>query len=85
MDFKGTAPVNNFSRANASIFLIHGKEDTTIPFAQRQRLAEMGRAEKIGGRIVPGKEYSNSHTNAQFWEKVNTFLQETLFIFKPGL
>jgi predicted esterase len=29
------------------VFFIHGKEDMIIPFAQRQRLAEAGRAEKI--------------------------------------
>jgi predicted esterase len=46
MDFKGIAPNNNLSRAVACFF-IHGKDDTTIPFAQRQRLAEAVRAEKI--------------------------------------
>jgi hypothetical protein len=46
MDFKGIAHVNNLSRANASFF--HPWERRCIiPFAQRQKLAEARRAEKI--------------------------------------
>lgn len=78
MDFEKIAPVNNISHANADILLIHGAEDTTIPFAQGQALAEAGKAGKKHLWIVPGKGHSNCNTHPQFWERVNAFLQETL-------
>jgi hypothetical protein len=46
MDFKGIAAINNLSHANASFFHPWQRR-CIIPFAQRQRLAEAGRAEKI--------------------------------------
>ncbi len=79
LDFDKIAPVKNITQADASILLIHGDEDETIPLAQGQALAEAGDPTQTRLWVVPGKGHSNCHNHPQFWEKVNMFLQETLF------
>ena len=78
IQFEKIAPLNNISRANAAFFLIHGDEDTTIPFVQAKALAEAGKDGNTHVWIIPGKGHSNCNTHPQFWEKVNAFLQESL-------
>jgi len=78
LDFDKIAPVNNITRANAAILLIHGDEDETVPLSQGQALAEAGNPAQTRLWIVPEKGHSNCHSHPQFWEEVEVFLQETL-------
>ena len=79
LDFDKIAPVKNIAQTNAAILLIHGDEDKTVPLAQGQALVEAGNPTQTRLWVVPGKGHSNCHNHPQFWEKVDTFLQETLF------
>ncbi|OJX38147.1 MAG: hypothetical protein BGO78_08960 [Chloroflexi bacterium 44-23] len=78
IDFNKIAPVNNIANVTAEIFLIHGSEDTTIPLAQGQMLAEAANAEKTQLWVVPVKGHSDCETDPDFWLKVETFLQKAL-------
>jgi len=79
LDFDKIAPVKNIARTNAAILLIHGDEDETVPLAQGQALAEAGNPTQTSLWVVPGKGHSNCYNHPQFWDKVDTFLQATLF------
>jgi pimeloyl-ACP methyl ester carboxylesterase len=79
LDFDKIAPVKNIAQTNAAILLIHGDKDETIPLAQGQALADAGNPTQTRLWVVPGKGHSNCHSHPQFWEKIDTFLQETLF------
>ncbi len=78
LDFEAIAPVNNISRSQAAIFLIHGDQDETIALAQAKSLYQAGNQEQVHLWVVPGKGHSDCHTHPQFWEKVGEFLAETL-------
>ncbi|MCF6278096.1 MAG: alpha/beta hydrolase [Anaerolineales bacterium] len=77
LDFNKIAPVNLMPNANAKILLIHGANDKTIALDQAQDLlaANTGKAQLW---IVPEKGHSDCHLHPDFWEKVGTFLNETL-------
>ena len=79
LDFDKIAPAKNIARTNAAILLIHGNQDETVPLAQGQALAEAGNPTQTRLWVIPGKGHSNCHNHPQFWEKVDTFLKETLF------
>ena len=79
LDFDKIAPVKNITQTNASILLIHGDEDETVPLAQGQALAEAGNPTQTRLWIVPGKGHSNCHNHPKFWEILETFLHETQF------
>lgn len=79
LDFDKIAPVKNITQTNAAFLLIHGDEDETVPLAQGQALAEAGNPTQTSLWVVPGKGHSNCHNHPKFWEKVDTFLQATLF------
>jgi pimeloyl-ACP methyl ester carboxylesterase len=78
INFDKIAPVNNISRAEADILLIHGDQDETVPLAQGQSLAAAGNPQKSQLWVVPGKGHSDCDSHPQFWEKVEAFLQVTL-------
>ena len=78
LDFDKLAPVNKIPNAEAKILLIHGDEDTIVPLVQGQMLEKAGNPEKTHLWIMPGKGHSDCETSPRFWEKVATFLQETL-------
>lgn len=80
LDFEKIAPVNNITKTNATILLIHGDEDETIPLAHGQALEEAGDPKQTRLWLVPGKGHSNCHDHPDFWEIVDEFLKETIFI-----
>ena len=82
LDFDKIAPVNNIPKANAAFLLIHGDEDETVPLTHGQALAEAGNPEQTRLWLVPGKGHSNCHNHPDFWENVEMFLKETLYIEK---
>ena len=84
LDFNKIAPINNIPNAHADIFLVHGDEDSTVPLAQGKALLEAGNPDTVHLWAVPGKGHSDCHTHPRFWEKINSFIQETLPINKRG-
>jgi len=84
LDFDKIAPINNIPSTHANIFLIHGDQDSTVPPAQGKALLEAGNPETTNLWTVPGKGHSDCHTHPRFWEKINSFLQETLPINKSA-
>jgi pimeloyl-ACP methyl ester carboxylesterase len=84
LDFNKIAPVNNIHSAHADILLVHGDEDPTVPLTQGKALLEAGNPETTHLWAVPGKGHSDCHTHPHFWEKIESFLQETLPINKKG-
>ncbi len=79
LDFDKIAPVKNITKTNAAILLIHGDEDETVPLVHGQTLAEAGDPTKTRLWVVTGKGHSNCHNHPDFMEKVDTFLNDTLF------
>ena len=77
--FNAIAPVNNIKNANASIMLIHGSNDETVPLEQAKQLKKAAKQERVKLWIVPGKGHSDCHKHPEFWEKVERFLSSTLF------
>jgi len=84
LDFIKIAPVNNIHSTHADILLVHGDEDPTVPLAQGKALLEAGNPETTHLWAVPGKGHSDCHTHPYFWEKINSFLQETIPINKSS-
>ncbi len=80
LDFDRIAPIHHIARSQASILLIHGDRDATIPLAQGQALAEAGDPGRTRLWIVPGKGHSNCNAHPEFWERVEFFLRETLLL-----
>lgn len=78
LDFDAIAPLNNIPRAEADFLIIHGANDQTVPLAQGQALAAAGKPDRTRLWIVPEKGHSDCHIHPQFWEKVGSFLQETI-------
>jgi len=78
LDFDKIAPVNNIHSTHADILLVHGEQDSTVPLAQGKALLEAGNPETTHLWVVPEKGHSNCQTNPDFWEKTESFLQETL-------
>lgn len=78
LNFNKIAPINNIPNTHADILLIHGDEDPTVPLAQGKVLLEAGNPETTHLWVVPGKGHSDCHTHPRFWEKIKSFLQETI-------
>lgn len=78
LDFDKIAPVNNIHSTHADILLVHGEQDSTVPLAQGKALLEAGNPETTHLWVVPEKGHSDCQTNPDFWEKTESFLQETL-------
>jgi len=78
LNFNKIAPINNIHNTRADILLIHGDQDLTVPLAQGRSLLEAGNPETTHLWAVPGKGHSDCHTHPRFWEKIESFLQETL-------
>ena len=82
LNFNKIAPVNNIPNTRADILLVHGDQDSTVPLAQGKALMEAGNPDTTHLWAVPGKGHSDCHTHPHFWEKIKSFLQETMPIIK---
>lgn len=78
LDFNKIAPVNNIHNTHANILLVHGEQDSTVPLTQGKALLEAGNPETTHLWVVPGKGHSDCHAHPHFWEKIKSFLQETI-------
>lgn len=76
--FNDIAPLNNIAKSDASIFLIHGIDDLTVPIEQADELYQAGNPDKIKLWKVEGKGHSDCNHNPDFWDKVLDFYKNTL-------
>jgi pimeloyl-ACP methyl ester carboxylesterase len=78
VNFSQIAPINNIQSAKANIFLIHGDEDKVVPLEQGEALYKAGNPESTSLWVVSGKGHSNCNNDSQFWQKIETFLFDTI-------
>ena len=76
--FDDIAPSNNIIKSDASIFLIHGIDDATVPLEQADELYQAGNPDKVKLWKVEGKGHSNCNHHSKFWVKVLDFYKTTL-------
>jgi len=76
--FDDIAPSNNIIKSDASIFLIHGIDDATVPLEQADELYQAGNPDKVKLWKVEGKGHSNCNHHPEFWVKVLDFYKTTL-------
>lgn len=76
--FNDIAPLNNIAKSDASIFLIHGIGDATVPIEQAHELFSAGNPEKVKLWKVEGKGHSDCNNHPEFWEKVLGFYKSSL-------
>ena len=79
LDFEKIAPENHIRNTEAEIMLIHGENDETIPLEQAEDLRTVN-PEKTRLWVVPEKGHSDCHHHPEFWEKMGTFLEESLSV-----
>lgn len=78
INFEQIAPVNNIRNATAKILLIHGIQDSVVPIEQGEKLKNAGKSETTHLWVIPNKGHSDCHYHPEFWEKVDSFLPETI-------
>ncbi|HEY9114596.1 MAG TPA: alpha/beta hydrolase, partial [Bacteroidales bacterium] len=64
--------------AEASFFIIHGTEDSTVNIDQAHRLKTAAKQGKATLWEIKGKGHSNCHEEKDYWPKITNFLSETL-------
>ena len=78
VSFDSIAPEAVVRSAVAQILLIHGEHDAVVPPEHGKRLQRAGRADSTRLWMVPGKAHSDCHDHPEFWDRVASFLQETI-------
>jgi pimeloyl-ACP methyl ester carboxylesterase len=76
--FNDIAPSNNIAKTDASVFLIHGIEDVTVPVSQVNELYNAGNPEKVKLWKIVGKGHSDCNHHPDFWDKVLDFYKNNL-------
>lgn len=76
--FNDIAPINNIAKSDASIFLIHGIDDLTVPIEQADELYHAGNRDKVKLWKVEDKGHSDCNHHPDFWDKVLDFYKTTL-------
>ncbi len=78
LKFNDIAPENHIDKTDASLLLIHGTEDATIPLSHAERLKSNSKPDKTELWVIPGKGHSDCHLETGFWEKIILFLNKSL-------
>lgn len=75
--FEDIAPEKFISKTKASVLLIHGKDDKTVPFSNAERLLAVGTGNTAIWEIS-GRGHSDCHLEKGFWGKIVSFLNKNL-------
>jgi dipeptidyl aminopeptidase/acylaminoacyl peptidase len=75
--FEEIAPERFIGKTSATVLLIHGENDETVPLSHAERLLAAGK-ENVELWKIPGRGHSDCHLEEGFWEKVNEFLKDNL-------
>jgi len=76
--FDDIAPSNNIAKTSASIFLIHGNDDVTVPVSHADELYNAGNQDKVKLWKIEGKSHSDCNHHPEFWDKVLNFYKYSL-------
>ena len=76
--FNEIAPSKNIIKSDASIFLIHGVDDVTVPIVQADELYNAGNLDRVELWKIEGKGHSDCNHHPEFWDKVLEFYNTTL-------
>ena len=76
--FQDIAPELHIGHSHASILLIQGEEDVTVPVEQAEKLKKNAKKEEVVLWKIPGRGHSDCHFEKGFWEKVIAFLEQNL-------
>jgi dipeptidyl aminopeptidase/acylaminoacyl peptidase len=77
-NFDNLAPSRNIIKSDASIFLIHGVDDTTVPIEQADELFKAGNPDNVKLWKIEDKGHSDCNHHTEFWDKVLDFYKTTL-------
>ncbi len=69
------APVNNISKSNAEILLIHGKKDKVVPFEQAEKLMTNKGNARVQLWAIENRGHSNCHLEPGFWGRLDVFFK----------
>ncbi len=72
------APINNISAIRGHVLLIHGTEDTTVPYGEAVRLRKAGDPNRTELWSLDGFGHSDCHEHPEFWSRLITFFQKNL-------
>ena len=72
------APSKNIAISDASIFLVHGIDDATVPIEQADELYKAGNPNKVKLWKIEGKGHFDCNHHPEFWEKVLIFFKTSL-------
>ena len=73
--FREIAPVNNIMNSDATILLVHGTEDETVPFREAEKLLKASDKNRVKLLPLPGSGHSDCHEHHDFWKAVEDFLK----------
>lgn len=76
--FNDIAPEKHIQKSDAKFLLIHGTRDETIPVSHLHRLAKSGKEKNIETWEMSDKGHSDCHFEAGFWEKIKSYLNNSL-------
>ena len=76
--FNDIAPENHIDKTKASLLLIHGTDDATIPLSHAERLKSRSKPDKTELWVIPGKGHSDCHLEKGFWDKIILFFNKSL-------
>lgn len=72
------APSNTIAKTDASIFLIHGIDDATVPIEQADELYNSSNHSNTTLWKIEGKAHSDCNHHSEFWDKVLRFYEDSL-------
>lgn len=81
--FDEIAPEKNIAKSKAQFFLIHGKNDLTVPVEQAEKILKASNNQQSKLWIIPGKGHSNCHIEKDYWENIIDFFDKTLNLETP--
>jgi len=76
--FRRIAPENVIGRATGRFLLVHGEEDETVPMDHGKRLRAAANSGAVDFWLLPGRGHSDCHEHPGFWERVDSFLRESV-------
>lgn len=72
--FHDISPENNIGKTKSSILLVHGIQDTTVPYNHATRLYEASQKKNVALYSIGDKGHSDCHKHPDFWSHMKSFL-----------
>lgn len=82
--FSDVAPQKHIGKSKARFFLVHGKQDQTIPFSELAKLKDNAVASRVETLELDDKGHSDCHLEEGFWDRLLAFFNQTFKAEKPN-